>query len=284
MNDFGGLWTENKIEMLVEYARAYLTIMNAHASTYEWKLLYFDGFAGSGLILKEKQGDKVVIGAAKRIVEIDAPRSFDEYYFVEKDPKNIVSLKKHTKEAFPEKTIHVAEEDCNEKLASMSRFLKSQKGKKYKVLAYIDPCGMQLKWESIELLRDSSVDVWILIPTGMGVNRLLKRDGNISESWVKKLEIFLGLSRAEILKHFYKTNQVLTLFGEETSLNKVDQAIQKSGELYIERLKKIFKFVSKAYVLKNSMNTILYHFIMVSNNKSAVDIANDIVGKYNKLS
>ena len=28
MNKFGGDWTENKIEILVEYAKAYLTIMN----------------------------------------------------------------------------------------------------------------------------------------------------------------------------------------------------------------------------------------------------------------
>ena len=47
MNEFGGNWTENKIEILVEYAQAYLTIMNSFATQYKWKLLYFDGFAGS---------------------------------------------------------------------------------------------------------------------------------------------------------------------------------------------------------------------------------------------
>jgi len=31
MNTFGGDWTKTKIEILVEYAQAYLTIMSKHA-------------------------------------------------------------------------------------------------------------------------------------------------------------------------------------------------------------------------------------------------------------
>jgi len=54
MNKFGGNWTENKIEILVEYAKAYLVIMNKYADKFRWKLMYFDGFAGSGLTIKEK--------------------------------------------------------------------------------------------------------------------------------------------------------------------------------------------------------------------------------------
>ncbi len=52
-NNFGGSWTENKIEIIVEYAKAYLTIMDSYAADNDWKLLYFDGFAGSGYIKKE---------------------------------------------------------------------------------------------------------------------------------------------------------------------------------------------------------------------------------------
>lgn len=74
MNTFGGNWTENKIELLVEYAKAYLTIMNVHAKQFGWKLMYFDGFAGSGLIVKgDKENRKEIIGAARRIIEIEEP-------------------------------------------------------------------------------------------------------------------------------------------------------------------------------------------------------------------
>jgi three-Cys-motif partner protein len=195
MNKFGGDWTENKIEILVEYAKAYLTIMNVYAKKYDWKLLYFDGFAGSGFIIKDKdENQKIITGAAKRILEIEEPRPFDVFYFVEKNTKNANYLEEHTKKMFPEKNIHIVREDCNEKIKSMSQFL-ADKGNQYKVLAYIDPCGMQLNWDSLQTLQKHSVDVWILVPTGMGVNRLLKKDFNISDAWVDKLEVFLGMER-----------------------------------------------------------------------------------------
>lgn len=285
MNKFGGDWTENKIEILVEYAKAYLTIMKVFTAKYDWKLLYFDGFAGSGFIKKGNEENlKMIVGAASRILEIESPGAFDLYYFVEKEPSNISLLKQNTIDIFPNKNIHIVETDCNEKIHSMSTFLTSKKGKKYRTLAYIDPCGMQLNWSSLETLQKLSVDAWILIPTGMGVNRLLKKDGKISDAWLSKLEIFLGMNQQDIRNHFYNEEIIPTLFGDEVKITKEQQAIEKSADLYSERLKKLFKFVSKPYILKNSANSVMFHFLMVSNNQSAVKVANEIVTKYNKVS
>lgn len=284
MNKFGGDWTENKIDILVEYARAYLHIMNVYAGKNNWKLLYFDGFAGSGFIRRGKdENQRIIVGAAKRILEIDSPRAFDTYYFVEKEPDNANLLRVNTKELFPSKDVHIANTDCNEKIKSLSEFLASEKGRNCKVLAYIDPCGMQLNWNSLEALQKLSVDVWILIPTGMGVNRLLTTDSKISEAWLSKLETFLGMTKEEILPHFYTKIVSNTLFGEEIVITKEEKAIEKSAVLYRTRLKKLFKFVSDAYVLKNTTNSTMFHFLMASNNKNAVKIANEIIKKYNKL-
>jgi three-Cys-motif partner protein len=284
MNNFGGDWTENKIEILVEYAGAYLDIMNVYAKKYNWELLYFDGFAGSGFIKKGTEEDqRLIVGAAKRILEIEDPRPFDTFYFVEKEPNNAKLLERNTKELFPEKDIHIVPTDCNEKIISMSSFLAGPKGKNYKVLAYIDPYGMQLNWASLETLQKQSVDVWILVPTGMGLNRLLKNDGNISEAWLKRIEKFLGMPTEDILKYFYKETVQHTLFGEETIKSKEEKAVEKSAELYQSRLGNLFKFVSEPYVLKNKSNSIMFHFLMASNNKTAVKIANDIIQKYNRL-
>lgn len=285
MNKFGGDWTENKIEILVEYAKAYLAIMKPFAVKYDWKLLYFDGFAGSGFIKKGNEEDlKMIVGAASRILEIEEPRAFDLYYFVEKEANNISLLKQNTVDVFTDKSIHIVETDCNEKIESMSTFLNSPKGKKYRTLAYIDPCGMQLNWSSLETLQKLSVDAWILIPTGMGVNRLLKKDGNISDAWLSKLEVFLGMNQQDIRNHFYSEEIVPTLFGDEIKVTKEESAIEKSAILYSDRLKKLFKFVSKPYILKNSANSVMFHFLMASNNQTAVKVANEIVTKYNKNS
>lgn len=278
MNEFGGNWTETKIEILVEYAQAYLTIMKNRGY---YKLLYFDGFAGSGFIVKNKKEKvEITIGAAKRIVEISNPKPFDEYYFVEKDPNNYELLKSNTKDIFPDKTIHVVNDDCNKKLLDLANYLRKPEHKSYRTLAYIDPCGMQVEWRSIECLRGLPMDVWVLVPTGLGVNRLLKKDGTITEAWLNKLQKFLGMPREEIEAFFYSKTQ--TLFPDVVDVKKVKGAIDKSAELYGTKLKEVFQFVSRPYELKNSTQSIMYHLFLASNNSNAVKIGNDIVNKYSK--
>lgn len=280
MNKFGGDWTSTKIEILVEYAKAYLTIMKKH---YYWRTLYFDGFAGTGFIIKGKaKNSELTIGAARRIVEIEEPKSFDGYYFVEKDSSNAEELKKNTKAPFPNKVIYVVEGDCNSKLTDMAAHLKKPQNEREfdKVLAYIDPCGMQLEWNSLEKMEGVGADIWILVPTGMGVNRLLKKDGNISDAWIDKLERFLGLQEEEIKKFFFSEKVELTLFGEDKRITKKQKAIDRAAELYRERLKDIFKFVTEPFALKNEKNSTMYHLIFVSNNSAALNIATDILNKF----
>jgi three-Cys-motif partner protein len=285
MNHFGGNWTQKKIEILVEYAEAYLVIMNKYANQYGWRLLYFDGFAGSGTIEDKRlqEQNEPLVGAALRILAIDEPRSFDLYYFVELDKIKADTLQRRVNAEYKTKKFHVSANDCNTQIAAMAHFLSQPKGKNYKTLAYIDPCGMQVNWHSLELLQKHSVDAWILVPTGMGVNRLLKNDGNISDAWLERLELFLGMERSAILEYFYTVQTEETLFGEETKLVKETKAIEKSAELYKNRLGAIFKFVSEPFVLKTEGNVTMFHFFMVSNNPTALKIANQIIKKYNKV-
>ncbi len=278
MNIFGGDWTKIKIEILVEYAKAYLTIMNDRKF---FRLMYFDGFAGSGFIVKDKKVKvDITVGAAKRIIEITEPRPFDVYYFVEKDPKNFAELEENTKKAFPEKIIHTICEDCNKKIIDLGNYLRDPQNSDIRTLAYIDPCGMQVEWRSLECLRGLPIDMWILVPTGLGVNRLLKRNGDISEAWLEKLEIFLGLTREEIEKKFYKKKA--TLFEDIELVEKEKNAIDNSAKLYESRLKQVFEYVSKPYELRNSSKSVMYHLFLTSNNKTAVKVGNYIVNKYNK--
>lgn len=80
--------------------------MNVYAEKYSWKLLYFDGFAGSGFIIKGKdEAQKIIVGAAKRILEIEDPRPFDLFYFVEKDELNANHLEENTKKLYPNKNV-----------------------------------------------------------------------------------------------------------------------------------------------------------------------------------
>lgn len=277
MNQFGGGWTEAKMEIVLSYAKAYLIIMNKQS----WvKTLYFDGFAGSGLI---DSGDvnEIKKGTALRILDITEPRPFDIYYFVELNEVFKKELEENINTNYYGYNVYVVKEDCNKKLMAMSEFLKTNKD--FRVLAFIDPYGMAVNWKSIECLRGLGIDLWILVPTGLGVNRLLKNNGDISPAWVTKLETFLGVSKDEIKNHFYKTTIQNTLFGAEMNVEKERDAISKIGELYKKKLNEVFTYVSDSFIMRNKNNAIMYHFMMATNNTAALKIANDVIKPKYKL-
>jgi three-Cys-motif partner protein len=274
MNQFGGTWTEAKMEIIVSYAQAYLTIMNKQA----WaKTIYFDGFAGSGLISAREEGE-LKKGTALRILDIVKPRPFDIYYFVELNEKYKNLLENRIQSDYFGRNAHVVQADCNEKLCKLADYLK--KNREFRALAFIDPYGMSVNWSSIEALKGLGIDLWILVPTGVGVNRLLTKHGRIPSAWVKKLERFLGLGEAEILAHFYKQQE--DLFGNTVN-RKEGYAVERVGDLYRNRLNEVFDHTSESFIMRNSSNSIMYHFMMATNNASALKIANQVIKPKYKL-
>lgn len=278
-NEFGGSWTQTKINILVKYTQAYLTIMNKT----KFKLIYFDGFAGSGDIMIGEEGDyEIIAGAAKQIVGITSPRSFDIYYFVELDKDKRYILEYELNSIRPTSNVHVVNDDCNNRLKTMSVFLKNNPD--YRALVFLDPFGMNLNWDSIELLKEKGVDVWILSPTGMGAGRGLKRTvDKIPEGWWKRLESFFGINRKLILQSFYEEVEHIDLFGTHTYTRKITNSNTKLFELYAAKTKQIFTHVSNPYIIVNKNNSLLYHFFCASNNQTAINIANDIVKKHSPI-
>jgi three-Cys-motif partner protein len=259
------------MQIVLEYAQAYLQIM----ANQEWaSTIYFDGFAGSGYIENDTNSG-LVEGTALRILDIVEPVPFDIYYFVELSEENKSNLELIINDKFPNRRTYVVKDDCNKKLIDMATFMK--KNTSYRALAFIDPYGMSLNWESLMSLKGAGVDLWILVPTGLGVNRMLKKDGNISDSWYSKLEQFLGLSKEQINEMFYKKQIVNTLFGEHEFIEKEKNSVIKIGDIYKSRLNEIFKYVSESFVLRNKTNSIMYHFMMATNNTTALKISNDII-------
>ena len=274
LNKFGGAWTEDKIDIVEKYTRAYLKIMHKQY----FKLIYFDGFAGCGDI--EHSNDLPVIeGAAVRILSIDDPRSFNIYYLVELDSKKASHLNKVLKDKFPnKKDFFVIEADCNRKLVDLANFLK--KNKYHRALAFVDPQGMQVNWSSMSVFNGVDIDMWILIPTGIGVNRLLTKSGDISEKWMDKLSGFFGITEEEIKNKFYFEKEDLTLFGTKSRVTKFDKSVARITEIYSEKLATVWKYVSKPHTLKNTKGSAMFHLILASQNPAAQKIANSIISKY----
>lgn len=286
-HNWGGSWTVKKLDAFEKYVDAYLKIMQKNPY---WETIYFDGFAGSGDLKPKNKGDiykqlqlipeedNLYKGAAERVVSMK--NKFNYFYFVEKDAKSRDKLNNKLIAMVPELEDRLVfrSTDCNEQLFELAKALNS---KKYASLIFLDPFGMQIDWSSIEKLKGSRSDIWILIPTGVIVNRLLDKKGELRH--LKKLESFFGLSESEIKKEFYSVKNELTLFGEESEIvTKVMDPINKISRLYAKNLGEIYDFVSENPLkLKNSNNVPIFHFIFASNNKNATKIAQQIINSTN---
>lgn len=166
--------------------------------------------------------------------------------------------------------------DANEQVSLLADSL--HKNKKQASLVLLDPFGMQVDWVSVEKLKDTRTDLWILIPTGVIVNRLLDRKCELTH--IEKLSSFFGKDEDFLKDYFYKKRKVETLFGETEIIEKVKKPIEKIAELYMEQLKTIFKHVTeKPLVLYNTRNTPIFHFACASNNPTAIKIASQIINK-----
>jgi three-Cys-motif partner protein len=151
-----------------------------------------------------------------------------------------------------------------------------KRGKNYASLVLLDPFGMQINWDSISQLKDTRSDIWILVPSGVAINRLLDKKMELKQ--IDKLEKFFGLPKSEIGEIFYQTGKRSSLFGEINYVRKINDPIPKIIEIYTKQLKTVWKYVTaKPLQLTNSKNCIIFHFIFASNYDIARKIASDII-------
>lgn len=285
-NEWGGQWTEKKLDAFAKYVSAYLTIMKKQS---QWKTIYFDGFAGCGerkdkcktpvyqqLLLTEKE-EKLYKGAAERVLTLPNKLLFDYYYFIDSNAESLCKLEKKLTvfNTSLQNPIQYRPGDCNKWLLELSNAMKLHKND-FASLVLLDPFGMQINWESIESLKNTRTDIWILIPTGVIVNRLLDKSCELKHS--QKLQSFFGLDENEIIKYFYEKKTYNSLFGETEIIKKVSSPIEKIAMLYSVRLKTIWKYVTeKPLRLENSRGVPIFHFVFASNNESALKIAKQII-------
>ncbi len=285
--DWGGPWTDKKLDAFTKYVWSYLRIMKKFPF---WKTIYFDGFAGSGKKEQKKSAlleqlsieyeeERVYESSAERVLKINDDLGFDFYYFVDTKKSSLQKLEQHLN-SLPEakdKKLLFKPGDTNQYLLELGKALKKKKPA-YAALILLDPFGMQIDWSSIASLKGTRSDIWILVPTGVIVNRLLDKKGELKN--LKKLETFFGLKEEEIRKHFYQPSVSQTLFGEFETVNKVIQPIEKIANLYIERLQTIWTHVTpKPLRLDNSRGVPIFHFVFAANNATAVKIAKQIIHK-----
>jgi three-Cys-motif partner protein len=218
-----------------------------------------------------------LLDGSARIALRVKPR-FTKYVFIEKDEDRFAELTSLRKE-FPElaSDIVLVNADANSYLKDLC---EGRNWTRNRAVLFLDPFGMQVTWDTMKAIaKTQAIDLWILFPLGVAVNRLLKRDANISAAWQRRLDDFFGTQ--DWREIFYETKTELSLFGAEAKTEKVAD-FQSIGQFFVEQLKTIFAGVAEnPLALHNSSNVPLYLLCFASGNergaKTAVKIAKDIL-------
>jgi three-Cys-motif partner protein len=288
---FGGEWTTAKLDVVAEYLASYTTALK----NTPFRKGYIDAFAGTGyraerrsktgpssqsllfpdLAKRETQG--LLEGSAVRALKT-TPR-FDSYVFIERSPARCKQLEK-LRLQFPElaNSIEIRRGEANLEIQALC----SKNWRLHRAVLFLDPYGMQVEWKTIDAIaKTRAIDLWVLFPLGIGVNRLLTKSGVIPQSWRKRLDLLVG--NDEWYEEFYQIVSTPTLFGKPE-----DQIVKATtdtiGKYFIRRLKSVFAGVAdRPKVLLNSANCPLYLLCFaVGNAKGAetgLKIANHLLRK-----
>jgi three-Cys-motif partner protein len=288
---FGGDWTEEKLEKVRKYLNAYTQALKKQP----FDLIYIDAFAGAGyreLRAKEDSGttallfpelvepesQKFMDGSARIALKVDPP--FKRFVFIEKDSEQYSKLAQ-IKSEFPEKAenILLIEQDANDFLLDYCSRTNWQSSR---AVLFMDPFGMQVKWQTVEAIaKTKAIDFWYLFPLE-AFNRMMKKDGNLDPTWEQKLDDVLGDKNWR--EAFFRSNQTPDFFTEQLGLSRT--ADWKGMIDYFKgRLSTVFTGVAEnPLTLYNSKNVPLFLLCFAcggseKGSKLALKIAQDILRK-----
>lgn len=289
-HSFGGQWTTEKLRVVGQYLERYTTALKKQP----FRKWYIDAFAGTGtrqprrkrspddlatpLLFSEEDDpavDELLDGSARIALKTDPP--FDRYVFIEKSAARCKSLDS-LKLKFPQlaSRIDVVQEEANSALQRLGNW--DSRGNR--AVLFLDPYGMEVEWKTIEAIAATrAIDLWVLIPLGIGPVRLLSKTGEIPETWAACLDRFLGTG--DWRRDLYKVNVQHNLFGDEV-VSRSRERIEVIERYINDRLKCLFAAVAEPPgYLRNSTNTPLYLLKFAAANpngaKVAIPIANHLL-------
>jgi three-Cys-motif partner protein len=287
-DEFGGAWTQQKLEALGKYLKAYTTIFKKNPRARFYSISYVDAFAGTGTLQRPQLGGLADLipglreneqryrkGSVLRAIEIEPP--FDKYVFIEKDAAKCQELRALVTGI--SRNISVINEDAN---SAILRWCKNINARRERAVVFLDPFGAAVKWSAIAALgKTKAVDLWVLFPYS-AINRMLVREGKPQASWAHRLTEVFGTTKWE--DAFYSSISYTSLLDSTEKVESIHKSAdyRKITSFFVERLATEFEAVSKPLPLYNSNGSLLFTlFFAAGNNVSArtgLKIANSIVG------
>jgi three-Cys-motif partner protein len=285
LQQFGGSWTDRKLQRVRDYLISYQNAMKNQPFTLE----YIDAFAGTGYNtpkapledqsplfadLVSADTRRFIDGSARIALQI--PRPFDRYIFVERDPERSAELDK-LKIEFPTlaSQIEIIQDEANSYLGTLCEsrdWIRTNT----RAVVFLDPFGMQVTWCTLQsIAHTKAIDLWLLFPLGIGVMRMLPNHGQIPPGWRRRLDALFG--ETDWYHAFYEKQTTHDLFGKsnEVALKLADY--NSISKYFVRRLKTIFPHVAENPLpLVNSSNCPLYLLCFAASNLRGGPIAKKI--------
>lgn len=277
---FGGQWTVEKLECVRQYLKAYMQVMKKQ----KFCTWYIDAFAGTGYRGKSSSAEETQLtistdgevedaenfqdGSVVRALELKP--AFEHYLLIEQHGGRAAALQQ-LRDQFPplRQRIEIARGDCN----CVLRELSQDDWTNRRAVAFLDPYGMQVEWETLQALANTkAVDLWLLFPHAYGVNRMLKRDGELPADWCARLDRFFGTREWQDV-FYQRTREFDIEHGEYERIEKVAN-LDMIRDYFLDRMKSIFPGVAdNPLTLANSKGNPLYLLCFACASPSGSSIA-----------
>jgi len=270
MNDNGldivGYWTEIKLLILKEYAKAYAQVLKNQKHIKH--VAYIDAFAGAGAHISKTSGEQID-GSPATVLSIQP--GFSHYHFIEMDPARAKRLRQQHHR--PDVTVY--DGDCNQVL--LQRVFPQCRYDEYRrALCLLDPYKLNPDWQVVETAgKMRSIEIFLnFMIMDANMNVLWSNPDTVPAAQAARVTAFWGDDSWR--KAAYKTQP--GLFGpmEEKATN---EAVVTA---YRERLQKVagFEYVPAPIPMCNSRGATIYYLFFASHNSTGNRIAESIFKKY----
>jgi len=259
-----GYWSEVKLDIIREYAKAYSQILAKKKLHH----VYIDAFAGAGVHVSRATQD-FIPGSPLNALNVDPP--FDEYHFIEIDQARVELLHQAAQER---QNVTVHEGDCNRVLLEQV-FPKVRWEDYRRGLCLLDPYGLDLDWKVIQTAGSmKSLEIFLNFPVmDMNRNVLWKNPELVSSDQVERMTRFWGDESWRTVAYSITGN----LFGLE---EKTDN--ETVADAFRQRLSQVagFAHVSEPLPMRNTKGAIVYYLFFASPHPVANKIVRDIFKKH----
>lgn len=263
-----GYWSEVKLAIVREYAKAYSTIL---AKQPRLRHVYVDAFAGAGIHLS-KTTHELVPGSPLNALAVDPP--FRELHLIDLDGAKIANLRQLVGDR-PD--VFIYEGDCNRVLLDdvfpRIRYEDYRRG-----LCLLDPYGLTLSWDVLaQAGRMRSIELFLNFPImDMNRNALWVNPTGVDTADLERMTNFWG---DDSWRDVIYTGQK-TLFGDEELIKTAGN--QQVVNAFRKRLRDAagFKEVPEPIPMRNSRNATVYYLFFASHNATGARIARHILKQY----